>query len=193
MAISLSIRPPLRIPIHSNGNSMSPARTPIVARRRISLYHGLAVTGPQTLTCKYPFNWVSRRLAPCWGYRRLGSLYGRQGGHRIVPGVRACDAKMDGCSGSQRDVKILVAAATTVVLAVANRVLYKLALVPLKDYPFFLAQFTTFGYVLVYFSILYFRYRFGIVTDEMLAIPKLRFVAVGALEAIGLASGMAAG
>jgi hypothetical protein len=34
---------------------------------------------------------------------------------------------------------------TTVTLAVANRVLYKLALVPLNNYPFFLAQFTTFG------------------------------------------------
>jgi hypothetical protein len=32
-----------------------------------------------------------------------------------------------------------------VVLAVMNRVLYKLALVPMKDYPFFLAQVLTFG------------------------------------------------
>jgi hypothetical protein len=40
----------------------------------------------------------------------------------------------------------IAAASTAVVaLAVANRVLYKLALVPLKEYPFFLAQLTTFG------------------------------------------------
>ncbi|KAL4288760.1 hypothetical protein HN51_057151 [Arachis hypogaea] len=81
-------------------------------------------------------------------------------------------------------------AALTVTLAVANRVLYKLALVPMKDYPFFLAQFTTFGYVVVYFSILYIRDRAGIVSDEMLAIPKLRFLAIGFLEALGVATGM---
>ncbi|PKI73097.1 hypothetical protein CRG98_006505 [Punica granatum] len=44
---------------------------------------------------------------------------------------------------------IAVSSAVTVTLAVANRVLYKLALVPMKQYPFFLAQFTTFGYVSV--------------------------------------------
>ena len=37
------------------------------------------------------------------------------------------------------------ASVVVVALAVANRVLYKLALVPLKAYPFFLAQLTTFG------------------------------------------------
>lgn len=42
---------------------------------------------------------------------------------------------------------------------VVNRVLYKMALVPLGTYPFFLAQFQTFGYVLVYFSFLAYRYR----------------------------------
>jgi hypothetical protein len=40
---------------------------------------------------------------------------------------------------------IAAAAAATVVFAVMNRVLYKLALVPMKNYPFFLAQFATFG------------------------------------------------
>lgn len=84
------------------------------------------------------------------------------------------------------------ASAAVVALAVANRVLYKLALVPLKAYPFFLAQLTTFGYVAVYFSILYARYRAGVVTWEMLALPKHRFVAIGLLEALGVASGMSA-
>jgi len=37
------------------------------------------------------------------------------------------------------------------------------------------------------------RYRAGIVTDEMLALPKWRFMAIGALEALGVATGMAAG
>ncbi|OEL35867.1 Protein CLT2, chloroplastic [Dichanthelium oligosanthes] len=85
------------------------------------------------------------------------------------------------------------ASAAVVSLAVANRVLYKLALVPLKAYPFFLAQLTTFGYVAVYFSVLYARYRAGVVTRDMLALPKHRFVAIGLLEALGVASGMSAG
>lgn len=87
---------------------------------------------------------------------------------------------------------IAAASAAVVALAVANRVLYKLALVPLKAYPFFLAQLTTFGYVAVYFSILYARSRAGVVTRDMLALPKRRFVAIGLLEALGVASGMSA-
>lgn len=46
-------------------------------------------------------------------------------------------------------------------------------------------------YVAIYFSILYIRYRAGIVTDEMIALPKSRFMAIGILEALGVASGMA--
>lgn len=45
----------------------------------------------------------------------------------------------------------------------------------------------------IYFSILYIRYQIGIVTDEMLALPKSRFVAIGILEALGVAAGMSAG
>lgn len=44
-------------------------------------------------------------------------------------------------------VEVVVAAVATMVLGIGNRVLYKLALVPLKKYPFFLAQFATFGYL----------------------------------------------
>ncbi|KMZ55925.1 CRT (chloroquine-resistance transporter)-like transporter 2 [Zostera marina] len=88
---------------------------------------------------------------------------------------------------------VLTAAAATVVLGTGNRILYKLALVPLRQHPFFLAQLATFGYVVVYFSILYWRYHAGIVTDEMLSLPKTPYVVVGLLEALGAASGMAAG
>ncbi|CAH8271616.1 unnamed protein product [Arabidopsis lyrata] len=91
-----------------------------------------------------------------------------------------------------RTMEIVIAAATTAALGVGNRVLYKLALIPLKQYPFFLAQLSTFGYVAVYFSILYFRYRAGIVTKEMLSVPKLPFLIVGVLESLALAAGMAA-
>lgn len=97
-----------------------------------------------------------------------------------------------GVSFSKQDLQIAAGAALVVAFSVANRVLYKMALVPMKEYPFFLALFNTFGYVLVYFSILYARYRSHIVTDEMLKLPKSRFVAVGFLEALGLASGMTA-
>ncbi|KAJ0084061.1 hypothetical protein Patl1_29355 [Pistacia atlantica] len=92
-----------------------------------------------------------------------------------------------------RKVEVVVAAAVTVVLGVGNRVLYKLALVPLKHYPFFLAQLATFGYVVVYFSILYLRYHAGIVTDEMLSMPKAPYLLVGLLEALAAVTGMAAG
>jgi hypothetical protein len=44
----------------------------------------------------------------------------------------------------------------------------------------------------VYFTTLIVRKQMGIVTDEMLAIPKGRFVAMGALEAVSLAMGMVA-
>lgn len=95
--------------------------------------------------------------------------------------------------GGVRTAEVMVAATATVVLGVANRVLYKLALVPLKQYPFFLAQLATFGYVIVYSSILFLRYHAGKVTYEMLSLPKSPFLAVGLLEALGAACGMAAG
>ncbi|CAF2149629.1 hypothetical protein BRARA_A01451 [Brassica rapa] len=87
---------------------------------------------------------------------------------------------------------IVINSVVIIALAVANRVLYKLALVPMKQYPFFLAQLMTFGYVLIYFTILYSRRRLGIVTDEMLSVPKGRFAIIGFLEAVGVATGMAA-
>lgn len=54
-------------------------------------------------------------------------------------GGRAVAGKHD------RTMEIVIAAATTAALGVGNRVLYKLALIPLKQYPFFLAQLSTFG------------------------------------------------
>ncbi|XP_051126522.1 protein CLT2, chloroplastic-like [Andrographis paniculata] len=83
--------------------------------------------------------------------------------------------------------------ATTLLLAVGNRVLQKLALVPMKNYPFFLAQVNGIVYVGVYFSVLLMRYRAGLTTGEMLAIPKWPFVAIGVLEAFSVVSGMYAG
>lgn len=60
------------------------------------------------------------------------------------------DGKQDEETNKEKEsvtkAEVAVAAVVTVVLGVGNRVLYKLALVPLKHYPFFLAQLATFGY-----------------------------------------------
>ncbi|CAH2072368.1 unnamed protein product [Thlaspi arvense] len=70
----------------------------------------------------------------------------------------------------EKTIEIVIAAAATAALGVGNRVMY----------------------VAVYYSILYFRYRAGIVTKEMLSVPKVPFLIVGILESLALASGMAA-
>ena len=49
--------------------------------------------------------------------------------------------------------------AAAMATGVANRVLYKMALVPMGNYVFVLSQFQTFGYLLVYFGILATRYK----------------------------------
>jgi hypothetical protein len=49
--------------------------------------------------------------------------------------------------------------AAVMVAGVANRVLYKMAITPLKNYVFFMAQLQTFGYCAVYFSVLLARHR----------------------------------
>lgn len=63
---------------------------------------------------------------------------------RVAGGFRVSAVGGDGGGGAGGS-GIAAAATATVVLAVLNRVLYKLALVPMKNYPFFLAQFTTFA------------------------------------------------
>ncbi|OIT40625.1 protein clt2, chloroplastic [Nicotiana attenuata] len=106
--------------------------------------------------------------------------------------ARAVGSDSDRQSNVTREL-IILNSVLTLVLGVANRVLYKLALAPMKEYPFFLAQVTTFGYLAIYLSILYARYRAGIVTNEMVAYPKSRFLLIGFLEALGVISGMYAG
>lgn len=109
---------------------------------------------------------------------------------------RHVDAEFISVFGKQiakRGLQMLFTITMAVLLSVANKVLYKMALIPMSKYPFFLAQITTLGYVIVYSMILFVRYWIGVVTKEMFAIaPKSIFIAVGALEALGLVSGMAA-
>uniref|UniRef100_A0A5B7BEQ4 Uncharacterized protein n=1 Tax=Davidia involucrata TaxID=16924 RepID=A0A5B7BEQ4_DAVIN len=128
-----------------------------------------------------------QKIKPC--------LYavGRQRVGELAENGEVVEGEMISGKVRDRTAEVMVAALVTVVLGVGNRVLYKLALVPLQHYPFFLAQLATLGYVFVYFSILYLRYHAGIVTDEMLSLPKAPFLVVGLLEALGAASGMAAG
>ncbi|KAL2529746.1 CRT (chloroquine-resistance transporter)-like transporter 2 [Forsythia ovata] len=72
-------------------------------------------------------------------------------------------------SNGNKKLIVMACSTVTVALAIANRVLYKLALVPLKEY------------------------RSVIATDEMLALPKSPFIIIGFLEALGVISGMYSG
>eukprot|EP00963_Diacronema_lutheri_P011990 scaffold1554_cov332-Pavlova_lutheri.AAC.3 len=74
--------------------------------------------------------------------------------------------------------------------SVLNRVTYKMALVPLANHIFFLAQFMTVSYVLIYSITLYVRYKRGWVTQEMLDVPKKTLVLAGMFEAVGLTLGL---
>ncbi|ONM34395.1 ARGOS6 [Zea mays] len=161
----------------------SPApRAAVVAalplRRREALPHALWIAADP---------WASARA---WTSLGLGT--GRRDAARCAAAGQVAGTSSAGV-GRSAGMEVVVAAAAVVAMGTGNRVLYKLALVPLRKYPFFLAQFATFGYVVVYFSILYLRYRAGIVTDEMLSLPQKPFLAVGLLEAFGAAAGMAAG
>lgn len=44
-------------------------------------------------------------------------------------------------------------------LGTLNRVLYRLALVPLRDYVFFLAQAQNVGYLVIYYALMWLRFR----------------------------------
>lgn len=63
----------------------------------------------------------------------------------------------------------------------------KIALGFLKDYTLVLIQIQALAYVVVYFSILAVRVKRGLVTKKMLEYPKWKFVAIGFMEACGLA------
>ncbi|KAG2394383.1 Protein CLT1-like protein [Vigna angularis] len=158
---------------------------------------------PSTAAVRYGYSpWrprIALRLTQPPFAAKYGGAWARSGldeeGEKAGPRLCAVEefASESGRKSVNRSAEVIIAAAVTVVMGVGNRVLYKLALVPLKNYPFFLAQLATVGYVIVYFSILSIRYRMAIVTDEMLSMPKTPFIVVGLLEALGAATGMAAG
>ncbi|KAI4382146.1 hypothetical protein MLD38_008145 [Melastoma candidum] len=192
---STSVRPmhggcpmpgPCRLACESSSQS-----APMIVRIRLNrwpvpLEFGLAAGG------------VGRRAVAWRGLHAVGESElvcsgGGRGGGEEREGGGVDEGEMKRWGLEKRKVEVAVAAVATVVLGVGNRVLNKLALVPLKQYPFFLAQVATVGYIVVYFSILYVRYHAGIVTDEMLSMPKGPYIATGLLEALAAATGMAAG
>lgn len=70
-------------------------------------------------------------------------------------------AELSSTASSQgaKKLRLIITLLIVMTTAVANRVLYKMSLVPLGEYVFFLAQLQTFGYLLVYFAVLALRYR----------------------------------
>eukprot|EP00890_Picochlorum_soloecismus_P005388 jgi/Picsp_1/5850/NSC_03209-R1_crt homolog 1-like len=84
-------------------------------------------------------------------------------------------------------VQLIVAIATVIVTAVVNRILYRMALVPLGNYVFFLAQFQTFGYVIAYALVLLFQFKNGSLHPKAWSVPgnmKALFLGIGFVEAV---------
>jgi len=75
--------------------------------------------------------------------------------------------------------------ASVVCAAVSNTIVRRIALVPLKHYPYLLTQMQGLIYALVYGSILFHRYRDGAVTVEMLRISKRPFLWIGFWDSLG--------
>ena len=98
------------------------------------------------------------------------------------------DAKSGDIGPNRSNIAALVISiALVVVTGIGNRLLYKMALKPLGNYVFFLAQLQTFGYCFVYFAALTLRYKAGFVSNAMLKVPKMMigtFIAIGFVEAM---------
>lgn len=89
----------------------------------------------------------SEKAGPCLysvGDQAIGDVAGKSGSSDRAVEINSIGRSRT--TSKNRKLEVAVAVAATVILGVGNRVLYKLALVPLKHYPFFLAQLATFGY-----------------------------------------------
>jgi hypothetical protein len=89
--------------------------------------------------------WIA---ADPWASARAWTSPGRGRGDakRCAAAGRVAGSSSAGV-GRSAGMEVAIAAAAVVAMGTGNRVLYKLALVPLREYPFFLAQFATFGCV----------------------------------------------
>ncbi|XP_044978484.1 protein CLT1, chloroplastic-like [Hordeum vulgare subsp. vulgare] len=187
----------------SSSSSVSTARQPLRCLPAGRAANGAVTLGLPRREARLALRAGARRSveAAAWAAAAAGPMaWGRSSSKRreesaVCAAAGQVAGRSAGAGAGSRSVGMDVALATAAVVATGtgNRVLYKLALVPLRQYPFFLAQFATFGYVVVYFSILFFRYQAGTVTDEMLSVPQKPFILIGLLEALAAASGMAAG
>lgn len=80
---------------------------------------------------------------------------------------------------------ILILMALVIAGGTTNAVIRKIALVPLKDYSFFLSQLSAISYAFIYSAICYIRYRQGKVTKSMFRISVRPFIIIGIMDALG--------
>lgn len=98
-------------------------------------------------------------------------------------------------SGDKRSEFPILLAALLVAVSVTNRVLYKVALVPLHGHVVQFSFVTALTYAIVYLSTLFARRQAGIVTEDMLRYARKSwklFAVIGLLEAVSMAVGMSA-
>ena len=82
---------------------------------------------------------------------------------------------------------IALSVALVISLAVINRILYRMALVPLENYVFFLAQFQTFAYVIAYAVVLTIQSKNGKLAPTAWQVPvryRNVFLGIGFVEAL---------
>ncbi|GAQ86420.1 CRT (chloroquine-resistance transporter)-like transporter [Klebsormidium nitens] len=91
---------------------------------------------------------------------------------------------------TQQELLLVLGAGGLVLLAVLNKILFKMAIASMPDQPFVLANICTFGYLVLYSGIVCHRWRRGAVSPDMLRYPKTKFVCIGALEAAGAMLGL---
>ena len=104
-----------------------------------------------------------------------------------TPPTTTTTTTTDQKANNANTIKLALSVLAVVISGIGNRLLYKMALKPLGNYVFFLAQLQTFGYVIVYFAVLALRWRAGKVSAAMLAVPRRMlstFIAIGFIEAL---------
>lgn len=90
-------------------------------------------------------------------------------------------------SGRPRRGIVVGLACLCVALSVLNRVLFRIQLVPMRDFSFFVAVLTSACYVVVYQSVFAIRSKAGIITDEMRDFSRQSwrfFLMLGLMEAL---------
>eukprot|EP01013_Petalomonas_cantuscygni_P023143 TRINITY_DN4451_c0_g1_i1.p1 TRINITY_DN4451_c0_g1~~TRINITY_DN4451_c0_g1_i1.p1 ORF type:complete len:533 (+),score=96.01 TRINITY_DN4451_c0_g1_i1:107-1705(+) len=86
--------------------------------------------------------------------------------------------------------------ASRIGLSIVNRLVYKVMLVPMSGYEYFLSLFMSFVYVLIYLTLFTISYRAGWVTDQglfskyALGIPKKKLIVIGACDCFGSVIGI---